>query len=328
MARPDPPHALRPGDTVAVVAPSGKVDAARLADGVAMVERWGLRVRVMPSCETGRGYLAGENERAVGEELSDCFADPEVHGILCARGGYGAMRSLPYIDWDAVRANPKPFCGYSDITALHLAIRREAGFPTLHGSMVARQGDEPGLNPYSEEALRRALTATEPLGTIASPPEGPAVQTVVRGAATGVLVGGNLTLIASLCGTPWSLNARDSVLVLEDVNEAPYRIDRMLTQLRLAGVLDGVRGVVFGDSPTCDRPADDPRAFPLVTVLRDRLGDLGVPLLYGFPCGHTPYRAALPLGVPVMLDADAGTLTFPESAFVPAPAAVKIPAQS
>lgn len=311
------PRALRPGDAIAVVAPGSPISAERLADGVALLESWGFAVRCMPSTRSGRGYLAGESDAAKAAELSACFADPAVAGIICAAGGYGAMRLLPLIDWDAVRANPTLFCGYSDITALHLAIRREAGLVTFHGPMAARQGDEAALHPWTAAGLRAALTSTEPLGTIAPPADGPALTTVAGGTATGPLAGGNLTLLAALCGTRWQPDPRGCVLLLEDTNEAPYRIDRMLTQLLLAGALDGVRAIAFGDSPTCDRPADDPRTFPLTTVLRDRLAPLAIPILYGFPCGHTPWRATLPLGLPATLDADAGTLTILEAACDP-----------
>jgi muramoyltetrapeptide carboxypeptidase len=313
-ASPIKPRALGPGNTIAVVAPSGWVSRTRLAVGVEMLEGWGFNVRVMPGVYESRGYLAGESDEANAAELAACFADPTIDGIICARGGYGAMRLLPFMDWQAVRANPKFFGGYSDITALHLAIRRETGLITFHGSMVQRQGDEPALHPWSADALRRALTSAEPLGVVAAPEDAPQVQALRGGRATGPLVGGNLTLVAALCGTRWQLDARDCILLLEDTDEAPYRVDRMLTQLMLAGVLDGVHGVVFGDSPTCEAREGDPRPVPLVEVLRGRLGALGVPLIYGFPCGHTPWRAALPLGVPVTLDTDSGTLIVLEPA--------------
>ena len=311
------PRALRPGDTIAVVAPSGWVSKTRLAVGVEVLAGWGFDVRVMPGVAASRGYLAGESDERNAAELAACFADPTIDGIICARGGYGAMRLLPFMDWEAIRGNPKVFCGYSDITALHIAIRRETGLVTFHGSMVQRQGDEPGLHPWSAEALRRALTSTEPLGPVAPPEDAPPVQALAGGRATAPLVGGNLTLVAALCGTRWQLDARDCVLLLEDTDEAPYRVDRMLTQLLLAGVLDGVRGILFGDSPTCEAKEGDPRPVPLVEVLRDRLGPLDVPVLYGFPCGHTPWRAALPLGLPVTLDAEAGTLALLEPACTP-----------
>lgn len=317
------PRALIPGDTIAVIAPSGRVDPARLADGVRMLQGWGFQVRCLPSTASGRAYLAGESDRANGEELTAAFADQAIAAVLCAKGGYGSMRVLPHIDWEVVRANPKPFGGYSDITALHQAFRRETGQVTLHATMVARQGDEPGAHPWTAEALRRALTSAAPLGTITPPPENPPLTAVLPGSAEGALAGGNLTLVASLAGTRWQLDARGCILVLEDVDEKPYRVDRMLTQLAFAGVLDGVLGVLFGDSPTCDRPADDERSFSLQQILADRFGPLGVPVLYGFPCGHTPYRAALPLGVDARLDADQGTLELLAPACVPAAAPVR-----
>jgi len=309
MSAPVLPRALRPGDTIAVVAPSGWVSQSRLAVGVAMLRDWGFEVRVMPAATTGRGYLAGAGDEQSAAELVACFADPSVNGIICARGGYGAMRLLPFIDWGPIRANPKVFVGYSDITALHLSIRREAGFVTFHGSMVQRQGDEPGLHLWSAAELRRAITGAAPLGEVVAPADAAPMTTLVSGHAAGVLLGGNLTLVAALCGTPWQLDARDSILLLEDTDEAPYRVDRMLTQLLLAGVLNGVRGVLFGDSPTCEPREGDPRPVALVDVLRDRLQPLGVPVLYGFPCGHGPVRATLPLGVPAVLDAGERTLT-------------------
>lgn len=310
------PRALRPGDTLAVIAPASPVPDDQMADGAAQWRAFGFALRLMPSTEGGRGYLAAGSDAERAAELVEAFADPEIAGVICARGGYGAMRTLPHIDWAVIRAHPKVLVGYSDITALHGAIRRETGLVTFHGPMVGRQGGEPALHPWTEANVLTALTSTEPLGTLDTPEDLPAMTAVRGGAATGPLVGGNLTLVAALAGTPWQLDARDCVLLLEDTKESPYRIDRYLTQLRLAGILDGVRGVVFGHSPDCDRPADDPRTFPLLEVLADRLGPLGVPVLYGFPCGHTQWRATLPLGIPATLDADAGTLTLLEAACV------------
>jgi muramoyltetrapeptide carboxypeptidase len=311
------PRALRPGDTIAVVAPAGPSHPERLADGAALLRSWGFEVRLMPSTGVSRGFLAGESDEAKAAELSACFADPSVAGIMCARGGYGSMRLLPFIDWDAVRGNPKVFCGYSDISALHMAIRREAGLVTFHGPIAERQGDDPdGPHPWTTAGLQGALTSTGPLGAIAPPPDAPPMTVIRGGTATGPLVGGNLTLVAALAGTRWQLDAQGCILLLEDTNEAPYRVDRMLTQLRMAGILNGVQGIVFGDSPTCDVPPDEPRNFPLTTVIADRLGDLGIPVIYGFPCGHTRFRATLPFNIPATLDADAGTITVLEPACV------------
>ncbi|MHB8574728.1 MAG: S66 peptidase family protein [Dehalococcoidia bacterium] len=309
------PRALRSGETVAVVAPSGAVDAAQLDYGVAFFEQRGFRVRIDADITTRRGYLAGNSDAENAARLTAAFADPSVSTIVCAKGGYGALRILPYVDWESVRANPKPFCGFSDITALHAAIRRETGMVTFHGPMAALLKDESPL-AWNEDGVVRALTATAPLGTIGSPPDGPNAEALAPGIAAGVLDGGNLSLLAALCGTRWQPDFADGIALLEDVNEAPYRVDRMLTQLLLAGAFDGVQGIVFGDAPSCDRPPSV-RGRTLREVLFDRLGPLDVPILYGFPCGHTAYRATLPLGVRARLNAAAGTLTLLEAACRP-----------
>lgn len=308
------PRALALGDTIAIVAPSGAVDPALLDSGKALLRRLGFQARTDPAITARRGYLAGDSDRAAALALSAAFSDPEIDGIICAKGGYGALRILPFMDWDTVRAHPKFFCGFSDITALHHALRREAGMVTFHGPMALLLAEERQLD-WNERGLLEAMTSTKPLGTIALPADGPPIETLVRGSAEGVLDGGNLSLLASLCGTRWQPRLQGRILLLEDVHEAPYRVDRMLTQLRLAGVLEGIAGVLFGDSPTCDRPPSA-RGRTLREVIMDRLGDLGVPVVYGFPCGHGDYRATLPLGVRARLDANAGTLTLLEAAAV------------
>ena len=309
------PRALRTGDTVAIVAPSGAVDPERLEYGTGLLTRLGFRSVVEPNISDRRGYLAGTSDQASAAAFTRAFVDPDVSGIICAKGGYGAIRLLPYINWDAVRANPKFFCGFSDITAIHAAIRHETGLVTFHGPMAALLLDEEVL-PWNEQGLLAAMTSIQPLGTVASPSGGPTVETLITGQAEGELEGGNLSLLAALCGTPWQPDLRGRLLLVEDVNEAPYRFDRMLTQLILAGAFEGVRGIVVGDSPTCDRPPS-PRGLTLREVLLDRLGPLGVPMIYGFPCAHSAYRATLPLGVRAHLDADNSTLTFLEGACVP-----------
>jgi len=308
------PRALRPGGTIAIVLPSSAVDAGQIEAGAAGLEAAGFRVRLPADALVRRGYLAGASDAAKAAAIAAAFADPEAGAIVCARGGYGALRLLPLIDWEVGRANPRPFVGFSDVTGLHLALRREAGFVTFHGPMPV--WDLPEAEPaWNLAGLISALISTEPLGTIAAPSGAAVPVALLPGVADGVLEGGNLTLLASLCGTRWQPDLRGCIVLIEDTHEAPYRVDRMLTQLLLAGAFAGVRGVLFGDSPDCDRPPS-PRGLTLREVLLDRLGALGVPVLYGFPCGHTPYRATLPLGVRCRLDTAAGTLTLLEPACV------------
>lgn len=302
------PPALSPGDRVAVLAPSGSVQPSRVAFSIELLQRMGFTPVVDESITDRRGYLAGISDIACGAAFTRAFADTSIRGVTCAKGGYGAMRILPHIDWSVIRANPKFFCGFSDITALHLAILKECGMVTFHGGGVPITANEVA-NVWNQQSMFAAMTGGQRGQTLLSPSMGPVVETVVGGVATGLLEGGNLTLLASLCGTRWQPQLRDKVLLLEDVSEAPYRIDRMLTQMHLCNVFDGVRGIVFGYSPTCEpEPVGD--GFTLREVLVDRLACLGVPFIYGFPCGHAEYRATLPMGAMVTLDGGAGSLTI------------------
>ena len=282
---------------------------ARLSQATTVLEGKGYRAWVAANIKDSYGYLAGNSDESRAAAFERVFADKQISGIICARGGYGAMRILPLINWAIVRDNPKFFCGFSDITALHVAIRKEAGFVTYHGGPMPRWPDNDAANIWNDEGFFKALSLGGKVGTVSGAPGLPAVETLVPGVAEGILEGGNLTLLASLCGTRWQIDLRDKLLLLEDVSEAPYRIDRSLTQLALCGALAGVKGIVFGHSPTCEKSGDD-EGFTLREVIMDRLGSLGVPLIYGFPCGHSEYRATLPLGVPARLDATNGSLSF------------------
>lgn len=308
------PRPVRPGATIGVVAPSGPVPAGQLEAGLERLHAWGYKTVLGDSVLNGRGYLAGTDDQRAAD-FNRVWANPAVEAVICARGGYGAMRILERIDWDLVRRSPKFFCGFSDITTLHLAMAREAGLVTFHGPMVAAFG---GAEDYNAAGLRLALQEPGPLGEIPWPDPGeegaPRPFTVRSGVAEGRLSGGNLSLIVSLLGTRWEPDFTGCIILLEDVDEAPYRVDRMLTQLLLAGKLQRAAGILVGDSPTCLQGSPDRPSLTLMEVLADLLVPLGVPVLYGFPCGHGPHRATLPLGVRVRLDADNSTLTVLEPA--------------
>lgn len=301
---------LRMGDRVGISAPAGRVHPEALGRGVELLRSWGFVPVLGEHVAEGHGYLAG-TDAARAADLNHFFRDPSIRAIWCARGGYGAMRLLPRLDWAAVRQDPKPLIGYSDITALHLALWQGARLVTYHGP-VAEIHDPAGMPAYNAECLHAALTGRLAPGPYPLPqePDAPALQTVVPGRARGRLLGGNLSLVASLVGTPWLPDLRGAILLLEDVDEAPYRIDRMLTHLLLAGVLDGVAGILFGHSPTCEEPKEPRPSLHLLEVLHELLGPLGVPVLYGFPCGHSRYRATLPLGAEAELDAAGRTLAL------------------
>ncbi|MGW5264064.1 S66 peptidase family protein [Microbispora sp. NPDC004025] len=267
------PRRLRPGDTVALVAPAGPVDPVRLERGTEVLTGLGLRVVHGASVLAREGYLAG-SDAARAADLRDAWCDPGVAAVVCARGGYGTTRLLGLLDWDAMAAaGPKILLGSSDVTALHRAFADRLGLATLFGPMPATAaiGGAEGPEPVTFAHLREALFE----GGTPAPIKGDRV--IVPGRAEGRLTGGNLALLAALCGTPYALRARGRVVLLEDVTEEPYRIDRMVTQLLQAGCLDGAAGIVLGSWVDCGDP---------LPMLAERLAPLGVPVLAGLPVGH------------------------------------------
>ena len=314
------PRVLHEGDLVGLVTPSAYVsDPDRLALAEATMKYFGLRARMGRSVGKRTGYLAGSIEERV-EDLHEMFRDPEVKAVFAIRGGYGAMQLLDRIDYDLIRRNPKIFLGFSDITALHLAIGRRTGLVTFHGPVVLS-----GFSSYTQNWFRKALFSTEPLGVVTNPPEPnqlrPAhtLRTVRPGRGRGPLVGGDLTLISTTMGTPFEIETRGRVLFMEDVGEEPYRIDRMLTQLRLAGKFDGVAGVVFGECHDCAPREFQPSfesTFSLGEIVDRILGKLDVPVLSGLTFGHTDDQVTLPEGVLATLDADKQELVIEQSATV------------
>lgn len=307
------PPALRPGARVALVAPAGPLADGAVERAVERVRAWGWEPVPGDFCRGRCGFLAGtDEERAADFEAA--LRSPDNDAIWCLRGGYGTLRILDRIDWAPLVERPRPLIGFSDNTALHLALFRR-GVVSFHGPHPAT----PEVTEFSREGLLRVLTRPEPAGVLPFPAEGPRrAATLHTGRAEGPLVGGNLALLAALAGTPWALHARGAVLFLEDVGEASYRVDRMLSQLLLSGALDGVAGVAvgaFSESP------DEGRAeYPSATdVIAERLAPLGVPVAAGFPFGHIDESWTLPLGVRARLDAERGTLELLEPA-VRAPA--------
>lgn len=310
------PKALRPGDTVGLITPATYIsDPDRLALVARTLKHFGLGVKLGKNTGKRLGaYSASVNERL--DDLHQMFRDPEVRAVFPIVGGYGAMHLLDRIDYDLLRRNPKIFLGYSDITALHLAITKHARLMTFHGPNVLSP-----FSDYTQQHFRRALFETRPIGKVTNPPEinqlRPAhtLRAVRPGTATGALVGGNLTLVCSLLGTPYEIDTPGRLLFLEDINEEPYRIDRMLTQLRLAGKFDRAVGIIFGECTDCGprdyKPSNSP--YTLGEILDNLLGPGRVPVLSGLTIGHTDDQLTLPLGCLATLDADAGTLDIKEA---------------
>lgn len=302
------PRPLPLGGVVGVCAPAGPVNARRLAAGLEGLRRAGLRPVLAPHLLHRQGHLGGD-DRARAADLNALLADPAVDAVLCARGGYGAMRILPLLDLAAAASRPKPFVGYSDVTVLHLAFAA-AGLVSFHGPVV-EEGDQPAAET-NRAALLRALTDGTPLGRLVPPPGAPRPRTLVPGRARGRLVGGNLSLLAATLGTAWEVDTRGALLLLEDVREEPYRVDRYLTQLWLAGKLQAAVGFVLGEFVDC-APSDGDGPG-VADVLAERLVPLGKPAAADFCLGHGPVNLTVPLGVPAELDADEPALCFPEPA--------------
>jgi muramoyltetrapeptide carboxypeptidase len=294
------PALLRRGDLIGVVAPAGATEAAAVTAGVDVLEGAGYRVRLGDSVFKRMGFLAGNDaERAA--DLTAMFADREVRAIVAARGGYGSGRLLPHLDLAVVRRDPKIFVGYSDLTFLLSHFVQRAELVTFHGPMVMGLARHPDVGA----GLLGLLTGDRARWNLA------AREIVQPGTVEGVIVGGCLSVVVATLGTPYDVETTGRILFLEDVNEKPYRIDRMLTQLRQAGKLDTVAGVVFGEMPGCTAGPNE--ATTVSDVIRQAFAGARYPVVMGLPTGHTQGAVTLPLGVRVRLAGE--RLTLLESPF-------------
>ncbi|MBD3306549.1 LD-carboxypeptidase [candidate division KSB3 bacterium] len=303
---------LRQGDTIGMIAPSGPAsDRARIDQAIAAIEALGFRVIAGASCFEKWGYLAGSDVLRA-NDINTFFADPAIDGIFCMKGGDGAPRLLDRLDLPTIARHPKVFLGYSDITALHLVFNQHADFITFHGPMPLVDFIKPEFAGYNHDNLRRALMSPAPLGEIAPPDDAPPVETLSPGDAEGELVGGNLALICALMGTPFEIDTSGKILLIEDTDEANYRIDRMLTQLRLAGKLEAAAGIVIGQF-TNTEPADPNKRLSLDEVFTSLLLPLHTPILKLLSFGHDVYKATLPLGARARIDGTNRRLVVIES---------------
>ena len=295
------PKPLFPGARVALIAPSSPVpEATQVEESAACLRAYGLEPVLYPTCLEHYGYLSG-SDQARAQDVMDAFTDTSIDGIFCIRGGYGAQRILPLLDFDRIQANPKWFAGYSDVTALHSMLNDVCGFVTYHTPMPSTEIRR-GLDEYTEEYLRKAMFGT----LTGSLPSASPVQVLSPGRAEGPLVGGNLSLISSSLGTPYEIQTKGKILFLEDVDEAPYRIDGMLNHLRLAGKLADCAGILLGYYTDC--AASKPElSLSLEQVFHDLL-PTDKPVVAGYTCGHSRPTMSLPLGAQARLEN--GTLTI------------------
>ncbi len=300
------PNTLKKGDKVGVINPSGCLrNKQSLIDGVAYLESLGFIVEVGESCNSDYGYLSGSDEVRA-NDVNKMFKDETIKGIFCGRGGYGVHRIIDKIDFEMIKNNPKYFSGYSDITGLHVAINQKCGFVTYHSPMITTElykpQDADTVSDF-EQMVFEGVTSRE----LQNIPRDKKLDVLCGGIAEGLLVGGNLTLVADLVGTPYEIDTKGKILFLEDVEEPPYAIDRKLMQLKLAGKFEDCVGVILGGYTDCKADEGKP-SLTLEQIFNDVLSDLKKPVVYGFECGHCMPTTSVPLGAYVKLDADNGKI--------------------
>ncbi|MDD4583617.1 MAG: LD-carboxypeptidase [Eubacteriales bacterium] len=312
------PKKLEKGDTIGVISPSSpsekKSDVIR---SIETLEEWGYKVVLGKNVNKTKGFVAAsEEERAA--DFNEMFRRDDIDAVFVTQGGYGSAQILRLIDYDCVTKNPKIFTGFSDITSLHIALNKFSNLVTFHGPGMSRFNTEE-LTDYTKEHFFKAISSTEPIGDIKLANKKKWLYAISPGIAEGQLVGGNLTLICSSLGTPYAIDTKGKILLIEDLDTEPWIFDHMLSHLRNAGCLNEIKGIVVGECHNCIPFKYNPGYYcdtSLEDVLEYYLKPLGVPVLYGLPLGHTDDLATLPLGVTVRLDADKKVLTILESGVI------------
>ena len=301
------PPALRAGDTISLICPAGPIDAGRLRKATDNLNALGFKAKVGAHALERYGYTAGTVEQRL-KDFHAAFADDEVKAVWAVRGGYGATALLPNLDYDLIRSKPKLLIGYSDLTAPLNAIYQRTGLIGIHGPVASSTFAELARESFDDVAVSATIPCSY---TCEARTRAPSPK--ISGRATGKLAGGNLTLLAAMCGTPFQLDVKDKLLLLEDVGEAPYRIDRMLVQLDQACDLSSAAGIALGEFVDCEAAPGD-NSLTLAETLANRLSGLGIPVAGQFPFGHGDRNVSLPIGVVATLDADEGSLTLIEAA--------------
>jgi muramoyltetrapeptide carboxypeptidase len=306
------PKKLNKKDIIGIISPASSPDEfLRIEKGVKYLEGLGYRVKIGNNVGKNHGYLAGTDEERV-NDIHEMFKDKSVKAIFCLRGGYGAFRLLDKIDYRLIKNNPKIFVGYSEITSLQMAFLEKSGLMTFAGPMVAVDFyDE--VSPYTSELFWATITSDKKLGKIKYP-ENQKLPYLRKGSASGRIIGGNLAVFAALLGTNYFPNLTGKILMVEDIGELPYRVDRMLNQLRLAGVFKKVKGIILGRFVDCNEHDPNKKTLTLGEVIDHYIGSLKIPSIYTFPHGHIKDFVTIPFGLKVNLNATKGIVEFAESA--------------
>lgn len=311
------PERLNFGDTIGIIAPASPPQDPKAVDCAAQaLERFGFKPKLAKNVRARHGFLAGgDRERAA--DLMAMFADKKVKAIICLRGGYGTARILDRLDYGVIRQNPKIFSGYSDITSLHCVLAQKVNLISIHAPMFNGALDGSDLPEFTKKSFFRTVMEAKPAGSICDGYDKKGVLTLRGGVAEGRLIGGNLSLICASLGTPFAPSFKGKILFFEDISEKPYRLDRMLTQLLNAGILQQVAGVAVGVNQDCADPDAKVVKEYLQTaadVLKERLASLRVPVVTGLPFGHVDLNATIPVGAKARLDGKRGDLIITESA--------------
>lgn len=294
------------GSCIGIIAPATACADFDYTTGIELLHQWGYKTKISKTLKTNEGYLAG-SDKLRASELNKFFADDEVDAILCFGGGYGCTRILDLLDYDLIRKNPKLLIGFSDVTALHTAIGQNSRLVTIHGPMLKTLSRKP--TQYTIASFCRGLRMSVPLGAFPLPKKHD-LESFYPGRAFGKLIGGNLSVITSLCGTPYELKGENSILFLEDIGEDAYAIDRMLRQLWQNGLLKDIKGLIFGNFSHCQPNKQEPYEFTVKEVLEQYANLAKVPTIYNFPAGHERTNAFLPLGVNATINITEDNINF------------------
>lgn len=300
------PKRLTKGDKIGLIAPASGTTKDKVKKGVEAIEALGFEVEIGASCYEKYGYLAGsDNIRS--NDINNMFSDTSIDGIFCIRGGYGTVRLLEKLDYEMIKENPKVFVGYSDITTLHINFNQRCKFVTYHGPMPTIDMID-SFDEFSKESLLNAVFNQGGGNSVIINPPQFNIETYKGGTAEGVLIGGNLSLISATIGTPYEIDTRGKILFIEDIDEEPYTIDRMLSQLRLAGKLNDAEGIILGDFCNCE--PKEKNSLTLEKAMADVLGYLDKPIIQGLRAGHCNPMLTLEFGRKIIMDADKLVLKY------------------
>jgi len=303
---------LQKGDTIGILTPASAFNPERLSEAIRNFEQFGLNVKVAANALKHNGFLAGTDQERL-DDLHSLFADPEVKGIFCIRGGYGAARLLPHIDFDLIAKNKKIFAGYSDITALLTAFYKKSNLKGFHAPMGLANFNDFVINSYENTFFgngHEVIYADNPEILSKGKAKGK-----TKGKAKGELLGGNLAVFVTLLGSEYWVDTKGKILFFEDIDEEPYRIDRFLTQLRIGGHLQKAAGIVLGQFTECETRKNPEDSFAVNEVIKERLQGLNIPIIKGFPFGHVDKNMVLPFGGMVEINSSDASMRFLNSPF-------------